>query len=171
MSEDVLQHCHADVRADEQLVSGDDQPAFPAQLGEPQLIAETDKGQRFYTVRPRFRRVAAEWVAITVEATSDHLRFRWDGADLLVIDDAAVNPDDPTSTPHIDRIRPDSGGRYFFDGWLWNEADAATHRSDDTSRAALTLLAQDRPRPVAPLIRYVTEHTDPRSTRRDRTTP
>ncbi|WP_284740274.1 hypothetical protein [Amycolatopsis sp. RTGN1] len=161
MSKDVHQHDDNAVRADEQLVSGDGQPAFPARLGEPQLIAETDGDQQFYTVTPRFRRAVAEWVAISVEATFDHLRFRWDGADLLVIDDAAIDPDDPASTPHIDRIRPDSSGRYFFDGWLWNEADATTHRSDDTSRAALTLLAQDRPRPVAPLIRYVAERTDP----------
>jgi hypothetical protein len=165
MSEDVPQHDHNAVRAGEQVVSGDNQPAFPAQLGEPQLIAETERGQRFYTVTPRFRRVVTEWVAITVEATCDHLTFRWDGTDLLVIDDAAGDPDAPTSPPHIERIRPDSSSRYYFDGWLWNEADAATHRSDDTSRAALTLLAQDRPRPVAPLIRYVAEHADPRSTR------
>jgi hypothetical protein len=43
MSEDVPQHDDNAVRAGEQLVSGDNQPAFPAQLGEPQLIAETDK--------------------------------------------------------------------------------------------------------------------------------
>jgi hypothetical protein len=161
MPEDVRQHDDGVVRAGEQLVSGDDQHYFPAQLDEPQLLAEYDNGRQFYTPTPRFRRVVAEWVAITAEATSDHLTFRWDGDELIIIDDAALDAEDPTSTPAVERIRPDADGRYYFDGWLWNDFDVATQRFDDTARTALTLLSQDHPRPVAPLIRYVAEHTGP----------
>ncbi|MFF1612249.1 hypothetical protein ACFVYA_31085 [Amycolatopsis sp. NPDC058278] len=110
MSEQEHQHDQGVIRADEQLVSGDSQPYFPARLGEPQLVLETEFGDKFYTATPRFRRVVAEWVAITAEATSDHLTFRWDGDDLIVIDDAALDPGDPASTPFVERVRPDTDG-------------------------------------------------------------
>lgn len=147
------------LRAEEELVCGDDQPYFPAQLGEPQWAATDDHGRRYYTVTPRFRRVVAEWVAITVEATSDHLRFHWDGDDLIITDAAArADEDDPTSGPAVERIRPDADGRYSFETWLWHVHDAADHL-DDTTHTALALLATDDPRPVDNLIRYVAENT------------
>ena len=150
------------LRVEEGLVCGDDQPYFPAQLGEPQWAATDERGRHHYAVTPRFRRAVAEWVAITVEATSDHLRFRWDGADLIVIDDDARDDDhDPTSGPAVERIRPDADGRYTFQTWLWNVHDAATEHLEDTTHAALALLASDEPHPVDILIRYVAENTHP----------
>ncbi len=110
---------------------------------------------------PRFRRVVTEWIAITVEATSDHLRFRWDGDDLIILDDAAIDLDDPTSTSAVERVRPDADGRYYFEGWQWNEHDAAAEHLDDTTSAALALLALDDPEPIDTLIRYVAENTHP----------
>ncbi|MFJ9782537.1 hypothetical protein ACIRSS_23350 [Amycolatopsis sp. NPDC101161] len=153
----------ADVlRVDEGLVRGDDQPYFPAQLGEPTFAAHEEAGRRYYTVTPRFRRVVTEWVAITVEATSDHLRFRWDGDDLIVNDDDAVHDDtDPTSGLAVERLRPDADGRYVFPTWLWHVRDAATERLDDTARAALAVLATDEPLHIDTVTRYVAENTYP----------
>ncbi|WIV52869.1 hypothetical protein [Amycolatopsis nalaikhensis] len=153
----------ADVlRVDEGLVCGDDQPYFPAQLSVPQVAATDETGRRFYAVTPRFRRLVTEWVAITVEATSDHLRFRWDGDDLIVIDEDARDDDsDPTSGPAVERIRPDADGRYTFATWVWHVHDPATEHLDDTTHAALTLLATDDPQPADLLIRYVAGNTYP----------
>ncbi|WP_372667949.1 hypothetical protein [Amycolatopsis kentuckyensis] len=165
----------ADVlRVDEGLVCGDDQPYFPAQLGEPTFAAHDEDGRRYYTVTPRFRRVVTEWIAITVEATSDHLRFRWDGDDLIVTDHDALHDDtDPTSGPAVERIRPDTENRYVFPTWLWHEHDTTTERLDDTARAALAVLATDDPLHVDTVIRYVTENTypapDPQTLRNIRT--
>ncbi|WIX85778.1 hypothetical protein [Amycolatopsis sp. DG1A-15b] len=143
------------VRAGEALFCGDDQPYFPGQLVELRF------GRQLYAIVPRFRRVVAEWIAITVEATSDHLSFQRDGDDLIVIDDDALNDDDPTSTSAVERIRPDADGRYIFKTWDWNEPDVAAECLDETARTALALLAGDNPRPVAPLIRYVIENAHP----------
>jgi hypothetical protein len=148
------------LRVDEGLVRGDEQPYFPAQLSEPQFAATDDHGRHHYTVTSRFRRVVTEWVAITVEGTSDHLRFRWDGDDLIVIDDDALD-DDPTSGPAVERIRPDADGRYTFETWLWHVHDAAAEHLDDTTHAALARLANDEPQPVEPLIRFIAENTHP----------
>jgi hypothetical protein len=164
MSDDIQPYgLPADVlRVEEGLVCGDDQLYFPAQLGEPQFAASDETGRRYYAVTPRFRRVVAEWVAITVEATSDHLRFRWDGADLIVIDDDARDDDrDPTSGPAVERIRPDADGRYTFQTWVWHVHDAAAEHLDDTTHAAVALLANDDPQPVDTVIRYVAGNTYP----------
>ncbi|WP_370964924.1 hypothetical protein [Amycolatopsis sp. cg9] len=152
----------AALRVDEGLVCGDDQLYFPAQLGEPQFAATDETGRHHYTVTPRFRRVVAEWVAITVEATSDHLRFRWDGDELIVIDDDALDDDgDPTSGPAVERIRPDADGKYTFATWLWHVYDAAAEHLDDTTHAALALLATDNLLQVDTVIRYVAANTYP----------
>ncbi|MET8997193.1 hypothetical protein [Amycolatopsis sp. NPDC004169] len=153
----------ADVlRVDEGLVCGDDQPYFPAQLGEPTFAADDEDGRRYYTVTPRFRRVVTEWIAITVEATSDHLRFRWDGDDLIVTDDDALHDNtDPTSGPALERLRPDADNRYAFPTWLWHEHDATTEHLDDTAHAALVVLATDDPADNDTVIRYLTENTYP----------
>lgn len=149
------------LRVDEGLVCGDDQPYFPAQLGELEVAVIDDRGRRYYRVTPRFRRVVTEWIAVTVEATSDHLRFRWDGDDLIVIDDAKlVDDEDPTSGPAVERIRPDADDRYTFQTWEWHVHDAAEHR-DDTTRAALALLATDDPSQIDTMIRYLVENTYP----------
>jgi hypothetical protein len=147
------------VRVGEDLVCGDDQPYFPAQLGELQWAATDDLGRRYYTVTPRFRRVVAEWVATTVEATSDHLGFLWDGNILVIVDDAAIDLDDPTSAPAVERIRPDADGRYTFETCLWHLPDDAAKRLDENAQAALTLLAHDDPQPIDTLIGYVAENT------------
>ncbi|WP_103355934.1 hypothetical protein [Amycolatopsis sp. CA-128772] len=153
----------ADVlRVDERLVCGDDQPYFPAQLGEPTFAADGADGRRHYTVTPRFRRLVTEWIAITVEATSDHLRFRWDGDDLIVTDDDALHDDtDPTRGPAIERLHPDADGRYLFQTWLWHEHDTDTKRLDDTTRTALAVLATDDSIHVDTVIRYIIENTYP----------
>jgi hypothetical protein len=153
----------ADVlRVDEGLVCGDDQPYFPAQLGELEMAVIDDRGRRYYRVTPRFRRVVTEWIAVTVEATSDHRRFRWDGDDLIVIDDAAlIDEEDPTSGPAVERIRPDADDRYTFQTWEWHVHDAAAEHLDDTARAALALLATDDPSQIDTLIRYVVGNTYP----------
>ncbi|MBE1493193.1 hypothetical protein H4696_000293 [Amycolatopsis lexingtonensis] len=164
MPDDVPPHgLPTDVlRIDEGLVCGDDQPYFPAQFCEPQLAATDETGRRYYAVTPRFRRVVAEWVAITVEATSDHLRFRWDGDDLIVIDDDALDDDrDPASGPAVERIRPDADGRYTFQTWVWQVHDAAAGYLDDTTHAALALLATDDPLQVDTVIRYVVANACP----------
>lgn len=149
------------VRDNETLVGGDDQPYFPARLGKPQYTGTDEYSRPCYTVTPRLRRVVAEWVAITAEATSDHLRFRWDGDDLIVIDDAAIDHDDPASTANVERIHPDADRRYFLEGWLWHLPDDAAEHLDDNGRAALALLANDNPQPAETLIRYVAEYTHP----------
>ncbi|WP_103337706.1 hypothetical protein [Amycolatopsis sp. CA-126428] len=111
---------------------------------------------------PRFRRVVTEWIAITVEATSDHLRFRWDGDDLIVTDDDALHDDtDPTSGPAVERLRPDADGLYVFATWLWHVPDVDLDRLEEDTCEALALLAHDDPQPVDILIRYVTENTYP----------
>ncbi|MFT7871312.1 MULTISPECIES: hypothetical protein [Amycolatopsis] len=143
----------------------DDQPYFPAQLGEPTFAADGGDGRRYYTVTPRFRRVVTEWIAITVEATSDHLRFRWDGDDLIVTDDDALHDDtDPTSGPAVERLRPDAGGRYAFPTWEWHVPDVDLDSLDEDTYAALALLTHDDPQPVDTLIRYVTENAHPAPT-------
>jgi hypothetical protein len=156
----------ADVlRVDEGLVCGDDQPYFPAQLGEPQFAAHDAHGRHHYTLLPRFRRVVSEWIAITVEATSDHLRFRWDGDDLIVTDDDAHEDyDDPTSGPARERLRPDADGRYVFPTWEWHIPDVDLDHLDEDSCAALALLAHDDPQSVDPLIRYVAANAYPAPT-------
>lgn len=153
------------LRIDEGPVCGDDQPCFPAQLGEPQFAATDELGRHHYTVTPRFRRVVTEWVAITVEAISDHLPFRWDGDDLIVIDDSALDgDDDPTNGPAVERLRPDADGRYVFPTWLWHVPDVDLDRLDEGTCAALALLAHDDLRPVDTLIRYVAEDAYPAPT-------
>jgi hypothetical protein len=146
------------MRPGEELVCGEDCPYFPAVWGEPQLIAVDRDGTRHFAVTPRFRRAVAEWVVITAEAVSSDPHFRWNDADLLIIDDAAAGPG-ADSMPAVGRVQPDDDGRYFFEGWLWNVHDGDGEQLDDVARAALTLLTQDRTRLVAPLIRYVAEHT------------
>src|SRR5256885_1498217 len=115
------------VRDDEDLVCGDEQPYFPAQLSELQWAATDDRGRHHDTVTPRFRRVVAEGAPITVEPTPDHLHSHWDGDDLTPTDDPARDHDDPTSGPAVERIQPDADGRYTFETWLWNVHDAAEH--------------------------------------------
>ncbi|WP_410573345.1 hypothetical protein [Amycolatopsis sp. cmx-4-61] len=150
------------VRVDEGLVCGDEQPYFPAQLGEPQFAAHDAHCRHYYTLLPRFRRVVTEWIAITVEATSDHLRFRWDGNDLIVTDDDALHDaTDPTSGPARERLRPDADGRYAFPTWEWNIPDVALDSLDEDTCAALALLTHDAPQPVDALIRYVTKNAHP----------
>jgi len=152
------------LRVDEGLVCGDDQPYFPAQLSEPQFAGDDEHGRRYYAVTPRFRRVVTDWVAVTVEATSDHLRFRWDGDDLIVIDDDAHEDDrDPASGPAVERIRPDAESRYTFQTWVWHVHDAAAGHLDDTTRTALARLATDDPSQIEidTVIRYVVENTCP----------
>ncbi|MEA5367227.1 hypothetical protein VA596_47405 [Amycolatopsis sp., V23-08] len=67
--------------------------------------------------------MVAEWVAITIEATSDHLTFRWDGTDQFVIDD---------------RARPDATDPPFADA----EAVARGIGDDHTGANALTDVAR-----------------------------
>lgn len=150
------------LRVDEGLVCGDDQPYFPAHLGEPTFAAHDEDGRRLYAVTPRFRRVVTEWIAITAEATSDHLRFRWDGDDLIVTDHDALHDDtDPTRGPAVERLRPDADGRYVFPTWPWHVHDTAAERLDDTAHAALAVLATDEPFHLETVIRYITENTYP----------
>ncbi|WP_410598032.1 hypothetical protein [Amycolatopsis sp. lyj-23] len=111
---------------------------------------------------PRFRRAVTEWIAITVEATTDNLRFRWDGDDLIVTDDDAPHDDTgPASGPALERLQPDADGRYIFPTRRWYVHDAATERLDDTAHAALAVLATDDPIHVDTVIRYVTANTHP----------
>ncbi|MEV4049554.1 hypothetical protein AB0J55_00040 [Amycolatopsis sp. NPDC049688] len=150
------------LRVDEGLVCGDEQPYFPAQLGEPQFAADGEDGRRYYSVTLRFRRVVTEWIAIIVEATSDHLRFRWDGDDLIVTDDDGLRDDtDPASGPAVERLRPDADGRYVFPTWLWHVPDVDLDRLDEDTCEALALLSHDDPIHVDTVIRYVTENTYP----------
>jgi hypothetical protein len=119
----------------EQLVTiwmSDDDPGFPALVSDRRWNG---------WLSPLFRREVAEAVVDWTNATyaRDKERFgddgsgfraRWDGDEILLIDDTFA--DDPDYEPT--RYKPDSDGRYAVGAWMWCWSAWDSDAADTDSR-------------------------------------